>query len=218
MSAKGKDVRAIDRIGDRLAERVDLVRDGTGASSCSAQPSSQPVSQIPVSQIPMTQMDEPNIDDLVREHHRAVYAYAYRLAGNSQDAEDVTQQAFLVAQQNLSQLRSLERARGWLLAIARSQYCRLCRRKRPFLADDAEIELEQIATQGDDGPEYDEERLQAALETMSPPYRMVVLMYYMEHHSYREIAEQLEIPIGTVMSRLARAKSQLRLALGGENA
>lgn len=156
------------------------------------------------------------IDALVADHHRAVYVYAYRLTGRVQDAEDLTQQTFLVAQKKLDQLRESARARAWLLAICRSQYCRLCRKKRPFLADDAEIELDSVASCSDDDGGLDSEKLQMVLDQMSPPFRTVILMYYMEQLSYREIADRLGVPIGTVMSRLARAKTRLRSAFGGE--
>ena len=156
------------------------------------------------------------VRDLVRQYHTNVYAYAYRMTGRVQDAEDLTQQTFLIAQQHLGQLRSPDRAKGWLLAIARSQFCRMCRRKRPILANDAEIELAELPTANAGLPEIDEERVQQAIETMSESFRTVVLMYYMEQLSYREIAAELEIPIGTVMSRLARAKAQLRTAMGDE--
>ncbi len=189
---------------------MSVKREGGGASSTTHVAGSER------SETELTEAQEPilPIEELVRCYHRAVYAYAYRLTGRTQDAEDLAQQTFLVAQQHLVQLRDPDRARGWLLAIARSQYCRLCRRKRPFLADDADIELEQLAADGDDGMRIDEEQLQAALNKLTPDYRTVVLMYYMEHLSYREIARELEIPIGTVMSRLARAKAQLRILLG----
>ena len=102
------------------------------------------------------------------------------------------------------------------MAIARSQYSRLCRRKRPFLADDAEIELEQIAVDREDDTLIDRERLQTALDRLPADSRTVLLMYYMEHLSYKQIAAALDVPIGTVMSRLARAKRRLRSWLGKE--
>ncbi len=171
--------------------------------------------QSPLEQTPADE-PTPTIEALVEAHHRAVYAYAYRLTGRTQDAEDLVQQTFLVAQEHLDQLREARRAKGWLMAIARSQYSRLCRRKRPFLADDAEIELEQIAVDGEDETSIDRERLQAALDRLPPDSRTVLLMYYMEHLSYKQIAADLGVPIGTVMSRLARAKRRLRSWLGKE--
>lgn len=151
------------------------------------------------------------IETLIARFHGDVYRYAYRLCGRVQDAEDLAQQVFLIAHQRLEQLRDPANARAWLLAITRSQYCRMCRRKRPLLADDSEFQLDGVA---DDVPEeLDIEALDLALASLDDDFRVVLLMFYMEQLSYREIAEQLGIPIGTVMSRLARAKARLRQTL-----
>ena len=152
------------------------------------------------------------IDAVIERFHQDVYRYAFRLCGNVPDAEDLTQQVFLVAHQRLGQLRDRTRIRGWLRAITRSQFCRLCRKTRPRLADDVDVRLDAIP-QMPPSDALDAEALQAALDELDDFQRVVVLMYYMEHLSYREIAEALGIPIGTVMSRLARAKSRLRARL-----
>ena len=80
-----------------------------------------------------------------------------------------------------------------------------------MLADGSEFQLDGVA---DDVPEeLDIEALDLALASLDDDFRVVLLMFYMEQLSYREIAEQLGIPIGTVMSRLARAKARLRQTL-----
>jgi RNA polymerase sigma-70 factor, ECF subfamily len=150
-----------------------------------------------------------DVAQLVADHHKAVYRYAYRLTGSVQDAEDLTQQVFLIAQRKIGQLRNMDAAGSWLFAILRNCFLKDRQRRRPALAGDLDLDVDLIPEEGlaDEG---DGDRLQQALNRLPEVFRLVVVMFYFEECSYREIAEQLEMPIGTVMSRLARAKVQLR--------
>jgi len=151
---------------------------------------------------------------LIGAHHAALYRYAYRLSGCSAEAEDLTQQTFLIAQRKLHQLRETERAGAWLFAVLRSCFLKSLRRQRPASAAAANVEVDQFAGPTPDVEEIDRERLAGALADLPDEFRLVVLMFYFEELSYQQIAEQLDIPIGTVMSRLSRAKGHLRKRLG----
>ncbi len=153
------------------------------------------------------------IAQLVLDHHREIYAYAYRLCGSVADAEDLTQTVFLTAHQKLGQLRDAESARGWLYAILRSHFLKLCRKRKPIPAANLEVNLDELAGAVEEPVEIDRELLQIALAELPVDHRMVLVMFYFEESSYQEIAERLEIPMGTVMSRLARAKARLRALL-----
>ncbi|MDX1948300.1 MAG: sigma-70 family RNA polymerase sigma factor [Pirellulaceae bacterium] len=154
-----------------------------------------------------------DLSALVVAHHAPLYRYAYRLCGCQAEAEDLTQQAFLVAQQKLHQLREAERAAGWLFAVLRSCFLKSLRKQRPASGQAFDIEVEDHAVAAPEGDDLDREQLAAALAELPDDYRLVVLMFYFEDLSYQEIAHELEIPIGTVMSRLSRAKSHLRRRL-----
>jgi RNA polymerase sigma-70 factor, ECF subfamily len=154
-----------------------------------------------------------DVQRLVDEHLQAVYAYAYRLAGSAPDAEDLTQQVFLLAQQRLDQLRQPEAARSWLFTILRNCFFKTRQRPVPVPATRVGLNLDAVPTAADDEAEIDPARLQEALSELAPEFRLVLTMFYFEDCSYREIAKQLELPIGTVMSRLARAKQHLRSRL-----
>jgi RNA polymerase sigma-70 factor (ECF subfamily) len=154
-----------------------------------------------------------SIQCLVDEHLEAVYRYAYRLTGTVQDAEDLTQQVFLMAQQRLEQLREADRARGWLFAILRNLFLKLVERAAPIAATNVGLNLDAVAAGSEEGGPIDSQTLQAAINGLPAEYRVALVMFYFEDCSYREIAEKLELPIGTVMSRLARAKRQLRASL-----
>jgi RNA polymerase sigma-70 factor (ECF subfamily) len=153
---------------------------------------------------------------LVHDHYLAAYGYAYRLTGSTSEAEDLVQETFCVAQQQLATLREPSRAKAWLFAILRNVYLqqlRTGRRRRPQSLDD----LPDIAEQApDEPPEIDPQRLQQALEELPEIYRTPLILFYFEDFSYRDIAEQMDLPIGTVMSRIARARSFLRGRLASE--
>ena len=165
---------------------------------------------------PATPGSLPSLRELVLTHHETLYRYAFRLTGNQADAEDLTQQTFLVAQQHLQQVREPEKVLSWLFAVLRSCYFKGCRKPRPLLAANLDIEIEAIA-QPVTLDEIDRQTLQLALDELPDEFRIVLLMFYFEGCSYKEIAAQLEIPIGTVMSRLARAKGHLRRELVGRS-
>jgi RNA polymerase sigma-70 factor (ECF subfamily) len=153
-----------------------------------------------------------SIRDLVARHHAEVYRFAYRLSGTVADAEDLSQQAFLIAHQKLHQLRDASDGRAWLFTITRNCFWRNCQRKRPVAAADLELDVGDIVDASDDDTldPFDSEQLQAALNELPEEFRVVVAMFYFEELSYREIAESLKLPQGTVMSRLSRAKRRLR--------
>jgi len=148
------------------------------------------------------------------EHLPRVYAYAFRLGGSADVAEDLTQQAYLVAQQRLHQLRDRDRLVSWLLRIVRNLFLKSCRRRVPLSASQLDIEVDQVIQAEVLESSCDEEQVRRALAQLPDDYRTVVLMFYFEELSYREIADELGIPAGTVMSRLSRAKSHLRRLLG----
>lgn len=149
---------------------------------------------------------------LVTEHSEMLYRYAYRLSGSAADAEDLTQQAFLAAHRHLDQLREPARAKSWLCAILRNVYLKQLRSQGGVQVNSLEDVAEPAAEMPLDAP-IDDEQLQAALQELPEEYRSPVVLFYFGELSYKEIAEQLEVPIGTVMSRLARGKLLLKKRL-----
>jgi len=150
------------------------------------------------------------IEILIRDHHESVYRYAYRLAGNPSDAEDLCQQTFLLAHQKLCQLREPDKAAGWLFSIARNTFLKMHRRKRPHCAANLDLDVDQIQQPDVKDSSIDGEKLQSAFDKLGDHQRMILMMFYFEKLSYKEIAERLDVQMGTVMSRLSRAKSKLR--------
>lgn len=153
------------------------------------------------------------IQKLVDEHYMPLYRFAYRLTGSTADAEDLTQEAFCQAQQKFHQLRDQGKARSWLFSILRNAFLHRLRSSKheqvvslDWIGDVPEPANDQL-------PDVDPELLQQALGELPEVFRTPIVLYYFEEFSYRDIADQMELPIGTVMSRLARAKAHLRARL-----
>jgi RNA polymerase sigma-70 factor (ECF subfamily) len=156
-----------------------------------------------------------DIGQLVADHHHPLYRYAYRLSGSVADAEDLTQQVFLIAQQKIHQVRDTECQRGWLFTVLRNCYSKSFRGRLPTVGSEFDMGAVPAAIVEQ---AVDTEQLQSALNALGDEFKIVVLMFYFEGRSYREISGLLEIPLGTVMSRLARGKSHLRRLLGDAEA
>lgn len=157
---------------------------------------------------------------LVERHYAGIYRYAYRLSGCAATAEDITQETFLQAIAHLDQLRNAAAEGGWLLAITRRLFIRWLRqvanpnRGRPMSLQNASAQGREPVEKAS-GIELldDQDWVQASLSELGHDARIALLMVYFEEMSYGEIAAQLQIPIGTVMSRLSRGREQLRQAL-----
>jgi RNA polymerase sigma-70 factor (ECF subfamily) len=154
------------------------------------------------------------MQELVEAHYQALYRYAYRLSGSASEAEDLTQEAFCKAQMKLRQLREPAHAKAWLFAILRNVYLHRVRERKHH---GSMVSLDGVPEPADVGPEplpeVDPAALQKALDELPEGFRTPIILYFFEDFSYKDIAEQLEVPIGTVMSRLARAKAHLRARL-----
>jgi len=150
------------------------------------------------------------VQQLVDEHYLALYRYGYRLSGSAAEAEDLTQEAFCKAQLQMVQLRDPDRTKAWLFSILRNAFLHKARSRRQH----RQVPLESVGDVAgplpEPLPEVGSEQLQEALNELPEVFRTPIILYYFEDFSYRDIAEQMDLPIGTVMSRLARAKAHLR--------
>jgi RNA polymerase sigma-70 factor (ECF subfamily) len=149
------------------------------------------------------------MEELIQLYHQGLYRYAFRLTGQTADAEDLVQETFLHASNKLRSLRDSQAARPWLFSILRNRHL-MTVRKRSHGQESLNDLPEWPAPAATDRSHHDPERLQQLLLEMPESYRTPLILFYLEDFSYRDISEQMAIPIGTVMSRLARAKDWLR--------
>lgn len=161
--------------------------------------------------------DDHDFLQVVRESLDDVYRYALHLTADQHQAEELVQEVFLRAQRKWHQIRNREQAKQWLFAICRRLFLN-SRRRRNSLSLVPPEDLDTIACDYQAPPNDGGERLRQALRALPPRCRVLLVMFYFEGLSYREIADRLRLPIGTVMSGLYRAKQRLRqeLALAPE--
>jgi RNA polymerase sigma-70 factor, ECF subfamily len=164
-------------------------------------------------------------EPLVTKYRQRVYRLAYNVLRDSEEAWDVSQDAFIRAFQALASFRGDSAFYTWLFRIvmnvARDRARQHAARGRAFGAERVEEE-DRDRTLADQGPAPDahaveveeRERIGRALATLSEAHRAIIMLSDLEGLSYREIAEVLDIPMGTVMSRLHHARRRLREALG----
>lgn len=149
--------------------------------------------------------------EFVDSSYRAAYHFALSLSGNHADAADITQQAFYIAQKKNDQLRDPSKRKQWLFTILHREFLRT--RRRAGRLQKHEEELKQVEPPPivvDQAISIDARAVVALLSSLDEIFRAPVSLFYFEQLSYREIAEVLDVPIGTVMSRLARGKRMLR--------
>src|SRR5262245_36170477 len=111
---------------------------------------------------------------LVRDHHAVVFRYACRLCGSPNDAEDLAQQTFLIAQQKVGQLRQPQRARAWLLAVVRSCFLKSFRKNRPIPAQDLDLAVDEIADRAPVVDQVDSRELAEAIAELPEEFRLVL--------------------------------------------
>ncbi len=150
---------------------------------------------------------------LVLPHLGDAYALAYRITGSHADAEDALQEASLRAFRAVGDVEEGS-ARAWVMTIVRNTAYTWIRKNRPsvvFTVDDLEeIEVAQVDL-GDAGSEQmviAKSEIETAIAALPDPFRETVILRDLHGLSYREISERTKVPIGTVMSRLARARSR----------
>ncbi len=164
--------------------------------------------------------DEAAFVALVREHGDAVFGVALRRMGDRDLAEDVAQETFLRAWRSLHGFRGESSMRAWLCTIAVNVVRDFGRARKRRVAEAAEPAHLDVPTRGEDPQEHAEavealERLRTALPGLAPAHREMFLLRERDGLSYREIADVLGCPIGSVMSGLARARERLLKAVQG---
>lgn len=153
-------------------------------------------------------------EELAMPLFASLYNFAHWLTQNRDEAEDLVQETYMKALKGFGSFQQGTNFRAWMFRILRNTFLTSRTGLKAFTAIDEEEESVLPATS--ETPEtvllarVDHELLQSALEQLSPPYREVIILCDVEEMSYQEIAETLGVPIGTVMSRLSRARKAMR--------
>lgn len=156
-------------------------------------------------------MNEADYEQAVATYYDALYAFGYSLAGNADDACELTQETYCRLLTKGGQLRDITKVKSWLFTTLYRVFLgwKDRRARLPhFEISSVEGELPVITPEHVDV--LRDEAIRDALLELEEHYRTPLMLFYMNDHSYEEIAVILNVPIGTVMSRLSRAKSMLR--------
>lgn len=159
-------------------------------------------------------MPSPEFQLLVEQYYEPLYRFGYSLSGNRDDACDLAQQTFFIWARQGHRLRDAAKAKSWLFTTLYREFLKLHRHARRLtLAEEPELD----ATPADLDPAWIEKidgaAVVEALHEVDETFRSPLTLFYLEDLSYKEIADVLNVPIGTVMSRLSRGKDQLRRLL-----
>jgi RNA polymerase sigma-70 factor, ECF subfamily len=165
---------------------------------------------------------------LFEKYHRRVYNLVYRMVGNDQDASDLTQEVFIRVYNSLHLLKSEEAFFTWVrtvaLNIVRDHFRKVGRTIKADSLDEkfdlGEGEVQREVEDWSSNPErqFDkkdmQESVQRAISSLSEEHRSVIVLHHIEGMDVKEISAALHVPIGTVKSRLARARDELKRKLG----
>ena len=161
-----------------------------------------------------THADEPDFEGLVELYYRGLYQFALSLAGAEAEACDLTQQTFYVWATKGHQLRDRSKVKTWLFTTLHREFLKTRRRQSRFPHQELEAsEPELPAVQPVMVDQLDAADVVAALNQVQELYQAPVALFYLDDMSYKEIADILDVPIGTVQSRIARGKAALQRLL-----
>lgn len=151
--------------------------------------------------------------EIFSRHRKRAFALAYQYLRNREDAMDIVQDAFIKAFQNLSKFKFNKKFGPWLLTIVRNLSIDFLRRRKRVSSDALPDALPDPSSRASAEVKVLQGEVWSALSRLKPAQREIIFLKDYQGHRYLEIAEILEIPLGTVMSRLHHARKNLIEAL-----
>jgi RNA polymerase sigma factor (sigma-70 family) len=157
-------------------------------------------------------------EQLVDAHYQALYRFGVSLTRNSDSAADLVQETFCIWAAKGDQLNDRSKAKTWLFTTLHREFLSQRRRASRFSDEPVNEDSADASTGAEDEAErqMDGQRALELLGALEQAYRVPLVLFYLQQHSYKEIAEILDVPIGTVMSRLSRGKELLRKRMTAE--
>jgi len=157
-------------------------------------------------------------ENLVKHYYGDLYRFGLSLTGNETDAADLTQETFYIWANKGHQLQKAASVKSWLFTTLHREFLKTCRRRNRFSHQSIDESTEDLPNVPADCVErVDSRTLLRILGEIAEDFRAPLVLYYMEDLSYKEIADVLALPLGTVQSRIARAKIQILRRLSETN-
>ncbi|MFP4261303.1 MAG: RNA polymerase sigma factor [Opitutales bacterium] len=153
----------------------------------------------------------PDFDAIVSAYYQPLYRFGYSLAKNEHEAGDLTQQTFFIYAEKGDSLRDKSKIKSWLFTTLYREFLR--RKRKSERMDHFGPEMLEVvggSVEPHSRRSMDGNLAVEALREVDAVYREPLSLFYLKDLSYKEIAEILDVPIGTIMSRLSRGKAQLR--------
>lgn len=152
-----------------------------------------------------------DFEQLVNDHYQNLYRFALSLSRSQADACDLTQQTFVLWAERGHQLKKTDKVKSWLFTTLYREYLRSRRRNDRFPhVEVSAVEHELPTVEADALAKMAGDEVMALLSQLDETFRAPLTLFYLGDHGYKDIAQILEVPIGTVMSRISRGKEQLR--------
>ena len=148
---------------------------------------------------------------VVNQYYEPLYRFAFSLARTEADARDLTQQTFYIWATKGNQLRDISKIKSWLFTTLHREFLSIRRKySRLEYSESIDEDEDSAAISPELVNSIDAARLVELLQQVKEPYRSAITLFYMEDYSYKEIAEILDVPIGTIQSRISRGVGQLQ--------
>lgn len=157
-------------------------------------------------------------ETLVDTHYAALYRFGLSLARSADVAADLVQETFSIWAAKGHQLRDRSKAKTWLFTTLHREFLNLKRQSSRFTDEPFEEATCEATTEDEADRQMDGQRALELLSSLDEIYRAPLTLFYLQQHSYKDIAAILDVPIGTVMSRISRAKELLRKSMTAEPA
>lgn len=154
--------------------------------------------------------DRSAFETIVDRYQKAIFNLAFRMAGNIQDAEDITQSAFMKAFEKLHTYDPKYKFFSWLYRIAVNESLNCIKHKKPFEALDRDMVSGERTPDQQVHADQVSRRVQKALLQLKPDYRVVIVLRHFNGLSYQEISQSIAVPVKTVKSRLFTARQMLK--------
>ena len=152
----------------------------------------------------------------MQRYQNRVYGFAFHYLGNREEAEDVTQEVFIKAYNSLKQYDPKYKFSSWILKIT-TNYCLDLRKKKKVTMVELNTDLEnnETSTSAEDLYIHKENKqsIAQAINSLPDKYKILIILYHNQNHSYQEISEMLQLPITKVKNRLYRARGMLKETL-----
>ncbi len=160
---------------------------------------------------PLTAVDDVDYEQAVALYHEDLHRFALSLARNPDDARDLTQESYCRLLEKGDRLRDRTKVKSWLFTTLYRVFLGWKRHEKRFPHFELSVVAPELpALTADTVDKMDGATVMDAVREIDEHHRTPLVLFYLQNLSYREIAELLDVPVGTVMSRLARAKAILR--------